>query len=98
MSSPLAPPERTTSPGVSPRESVRSNFATLDGTATVGLDYQAVNGRLVKTLVQREFAPGRYSVDWTGTDDSGRTAASGTYLVRMIAPDTTVTRRMLLLK
>jgi hypothetical protein len=57
-----------------------------------------IDGRLVTTLVDESYAPGRYSEVWNGRDDSGRTVASGTYVARMVAPDRTETRRMMLLK
>lgn len=64
----------------------------------VRLTIYAINGRRVKTLVNRHLAAGAYSEIWDGTDDAGRRGASGTYIARLVAPDKTVTRRMSLLK
>jgi hypothetical protein len=42
-----------------------------------------VNGRLVRTLVDRSVSSGTHAVVWNGTDDSGRAAASGVYVIRL---------------
>jgi subtilisin family serine protease len=42
-----------------------------------------VNGRRVRTLVDEQKQPGRYSVTWDGTSDAGRRLASGLYFCRM---------------
>jgi hypothetical protein len=36
-------------------------------------------------LDQGEFAPGRRSIVWDGTDGAGRRVAAGTYLLRLEA-------------
>jgi hypothetical protein len=42
-----------------------------------------LNGQKVKTLKDGEQAAGRYSVLWSGGDDRGQQAASGTYFCRI---------------
>ena len=64
----------------------------------VTLKIYSIDGRLVRTLVDEQALPGRYSRVWQGRDDAGRTVASGAYVVRMVAPDRTETRRVMLLK
>lgn len=44
-----------------------------------------VRGRVVRTLVAGEAAPGRYAVRWDGHDDSGRRVSSGPYMARLRA-------------
>ncbi len=66
------------------------------GRATVNI--YGVDGRLVKSLVDGRFPPGRYTRVWDGTDRSGKSVASGVYLVRLKAADQTHLRRMLLLR
>jgi len=58
----------------------------------------SIDGRLVKTLVDEPFSPGRHERVWQGRDNSGRTVASGTHLYRMEGPAIQQTRRMLLIK
>jgi len=64
----------------------------------VTLRIYSIDGRLVRTLVDETALPGRYSLVWQGRDDGGRTVASGTYVMRLVAPGRTETRRMMLLK
>jgi uncharacterized repeat protein (TIGR01451 family) len=42
-----------------------------------------VSGRLVRTLVEETLEPGRYSPQWDGRDQSGRTVAPGVYFLRI---------------
>ncbi|RKY65739.1 MAG: hypothetical protein DRQ02_09820 [Candidatus Latescibacterota bacterium] len=55
-------------------------------------------GQKVKTLVSETKAPGRYKVQWDGTDEGGHRVASGVYFYRLIAGDFIKTRKMLLLQ
>lgn len=55
-------------------------------------------GRLVKTLRQGYHAPGTHEAVWRGRDHRNREVASGVYFVRMVAPDFSSSRKMLLLK
>lgn len=57
-----------------------------------------IRGRRVRQLVDEAKQPGRYDVDWNGTDDSGHRLASGVYFCRMEAGPFRETRRMTLLK
>ena len=58
----------------------------------------SVSGRLVRTLVSGEMEAGQHQVMWDGIDDAGRSVASGTYLVQLVARDRTDSRSMVLLK
>ncbi len=56
-------------------------------------------GRLVKILENRSLEPGLYRSSWDGTDESGRTAASGIYIARLIVDGRKqFTRKLVLLK
>ena len=55
-------------------------------------------GQKVKTLVDGPKAPGRYKVEWDGTDGEGLRVASGVYFFRLTAGDFVQTGKMLLLK
>jgi hypothetical protein len=64
----------------------------------VDLAVYDVSGRRVATLHSGGCPPGVHSVVWDGRDDLGNRVASGTYFVRMDAPDHTSTRKIILLK
>jgi hypothetical protein len=42
-----------------------------------------VSGRLVRTLADRSFAPGKYSLTWDGVDNDGRQVARGVYFTQV---------------
>jgi hypothetical protein len=62
-------------------------------------------GRKVKTLVDNLMAPGTYRATWDGRDDNGLGVASGVYLYRIVAKnssgsgqDFVLTKKMILMK
>ncbi|HUV37624.1 MAG TPA: FlgD immunoglobulin-like domain containing protein, partial [Patescibacteria group bacterium] len=57
-----------------------------------------VSGRLVATLVDRLLPAGSRELEWSGTNDAGRSVASGVYLVRLKAGHFEQTRRLVLLR
>jgi len=64
----------------------------------VNLAIYNLAGRRVATLVSEVRAAGAHSVKWNGRDDSGRGAASGVYLCRLLADGTTSSIRLTLVK
>jgi hypothetical protein len=57
-----------------------------------------VLGQKVATLVDRDEAPGQYTVIWDGRDDGGEPTASGVYFYRLTRGSHTATQKMILLK
>jgi hypothetical protein len=55
-------------------------------------------GQHVTTLVQGEVAAGTHAIHWDGTDQTGRSVASGVYFYQLQAGKTTQTKKMVLLK
>jgi len=55
-------------------------------------------GQKVATLVDRDEAPGQYSVTWDGRDRQGEPAASGVYFYRLTRGGYADTQKMILLK
>lgn len=62
-------------------------------------------GRKVKTLVDNQIAPGTYRATWDGRDDNGLGVASGVYLYRIVAKnssgsgqDFVLTKKMIMMK
>lgn len=64
----------------------------------VSLRVYDLRGRQVKVLADEHLSAGRHERTWDGRDASGRTVASGSYLVRMTAGATTQTVRANMLK
>lgn len=57
-----------------------------------------VRGRLVRTLVDRDYEAGSWTVQWDGRDARGSRVASGAYLYELRAEDRRQVRKMGLLK
>jgi hypothetical protein len=55
-------------------------------------------GQRVSKLLDGPVEAGLHSVEWDGTDDSGRRVASGVYFYRLTSPTISETRKMVLLK
>lgn len=70
----------------------------LDSTTEVNLAIYDITGKLVKTLVTGEKAAGSHQVVWNGTNEAGRSVASGMYFSRLTAGSETQTKSMMLLK
>jgi plastocyanin len=64
----------------------------------VRLQVLDARGRVLRTLLSGELAPGRQSVVWDGREDSGRVVASGVYACRLNAGGQATMRTMTLLK
>ncbi len=71
---------------------------TNDREQNIHLAVYDINGRLVKTLVNARFGPGRYSLSWNGNDRNGRPVSSGVYFARLEGENVQQMKRMLLLK
>jgi len=55
-----------------------------------------LTGRAVRTLADGVQRPGRYSVNWKGTDDRGRELARGVYFCRFSSGDYRATEKVVL--
>jgi hypothetical protein len=66
--------------------------------AHVDLTIYDVQGRKVRTLVDRELRAGRHEVSWDGNNDDGQRSSSGLYFYQLRSGDKTESRKMLLLK
>jgi flagellar hook assembly protein FlgD len=55
-------------------------------------------GREVKTLLNQELLPGRYDVQWDGTNNAGAAVSSGVYIYRLQTGNVVLSRKMLLLR
>ena len=68
---------------------------------TLKIKIYTTNGELVRTLYDGPFTPGTVPpqpMTWDGKTDSGRTAASGLYLVSVRGPKLSTTEKVVLIK
>ncbi|NQT26201.1 T9SS type A sorting domain-containing protein [candidate division KSB1 bacterium] len=67
--------------------------------SSVTLNVYDVNGRLVSTLLRDlQQSSGSYSIHWLGKDDQGQQAASGAYILRLIAGDVVTSQKVILMR
>jgi hypothetical protein len=64
----------------------------------VSLRIYAVDGRLVRTVLNESMAPDIYTEVWNGTNDQGANVASCNYYVRLVAADHSEPNSITLLK
>lgn len=77
----------------------RTNFGLqIADFGFVELKIYDVTGRLVRTLVSENKAPGSYTVQWDGTDARGQAVSSGIYLYRLTAAGFQAQKKMLLIR
>jgi hypothetical protein len=57
-----------------------------------------IRGRLVKTLIDSELAPGSHVVTWRGRDNQGWSVAAGVYFYTLNVNDQAFTRKMIITK
>jgi hypothetical protein len=70
-----------------------------DAEKWVTLNIYNINGQHVKTLTNKRYASGTYSIVWNGVDDIGAHLASGIYFsVLKIGSEKHLTKRLILLK
>jgi hypothetical protein len=70
----------------------------LDRNGPVQLAIYDLQGRVVRTLVSEPMLAGEHTLVWDGRDDANQQAASGTYVYRLTADGTTLSRKMTLVK
>jgi len=69
----------------------------VEGTVPTVLQVYDISGRLVKTLMSRPMAAGRYTVDWDGTAVDGKPMSSGVYFYVLRSGDYREMRKMVLM-
>lgn len=87
------------SPGA-PNPFRNSTCVTVDlpGTRLVDARIHDARGRVVRHLADAVFAPGRHLLVWDGEDDGGRRVASGVYLLRIDAGQSSVRRTLVAIR
>jgi hypothetical protein len=69
---------------------------SLAAEGRVVLRVHDLTGRVVRTLANGVMRPGRYSLNWRGTDDRGRELARGVYFCRFSAGGYRATEKLVL--
>lgn len=64
----------------------------------VSLEILNVLGQRIRTLVAGEQNTGQYAVSWDGTDDAGKSVATGVYMCRFHAGEFVATQKLLLVR
>jgi len=62
------------------------------------IEIHDLRGIRIRTLLRESVPAGNHAVPWDGTDDAGRTVASGTYFYRLRIGEFEASHKMLLLK
>jgi hypothetical protein len=76
----------------------RVRFA-IPSAGSVDLSVYDVHGCLIRNLVPHEaYAPGRYAVEWDGTNNAGEKVATGIYFCRLQVGQFSATKKMALVK
>jgi uncharacterized repeat protein (TIGR01451 family) len=71
---------------------------TLDAAGPVELAVYDLAGRRVRRLERAHLPAGTHEATWDGRDDRGRELPSGTYLIRLVAPGGTQSRKVMLVR
>ena len=79
--------------GANPAPITKLEFR-IESASRVRLQIFDVQGRLVRTLVDQDAAPGTFAATWDGRSDEGSRAARGVYFARLAAGPQTVERRI----
>lgn len=64
----------------------------------VSLKVYDISGRLIQELVNQNMGAGEQSVRWMGRDNAGKSVASGTYFMRLVADGETSVKSMVLVR
>jgi parallel beta-helix repeat protein len=78
-----------------PTTQIRFNIPV---SSPVSLVVYNVHGQRVRTLVSETLPAGEKTVEWNGRDESGRHVSTGIYFYRLVTPESTVSKKMVLLK
>ncbi|MFO7889571.1 MAG: FlgD immunoglobulin-like domain containing protein [bacterium] len=71
---------------------------TINKHGNVILEIYNVNGRLIRTLVNRLQKPGQYEIRWNGLNENNQTVPSGMYMYKLSLDNKILTGKAILLK
>lgn len=64
----------------------------------VSINIYNITGQLVKTLVDKHVEAGSYACRWNGRDDRNRMVSNGVYFSRLVAGQTRITNKLIILR
>lgn len=71
---------------------------SIPSRSTVNISVYNMLGQMVSVLTDQVYDAGRHGLVWSGCDNSGSHVSSGIYFYRMTVGDSTISRKMLLVK
>jgi len=74
------------------------NIAEMPHSDAVKLTIHDTLGRRVRTLVSGTHVAGRHQVHWDGRDGGGGSVSSGVYFIRLATSESSLARRIILLR
>ena len=85
---------------VQPNPFLRSSTVSfaLPASGRTTLRVYDLEGRVVRTLLDRELAAGRHQVAWDGSDDSGARVGPGVYFAKLASLGRSATKRMVFVR
>ncbi|MCK5051258.1 MAG: T9SS type A sorting domain-containing protein [Candidatus Cloacimonetes bacterium] len=66
--------------------------------STIELSIFNIKGQKIKSLLNDQLTAGEHSITWNGEDFTGKKVSSGIYFYKLITPNASHTKKMLLLK
>jgi hypothetical protein len=74
------------------------SYSLQDETYLLELKIYNIRGQVIRTLHQGPHSKGRYTINWEGDSDAGKSVPSGLYFYRMLTPTYSKMHKMLLVK
>ncbi|MDO9577753.1 MAG: T9SS type A sorting domain-containing protein [Candidatus Cloacimonadales bacterium] len=74
------------------------SFSTTENVENAEIVIYNLKGQKVKQLFSDQLSAGHHTVIWNGTDDTGKSVASGVYFYKMKAGKFVATKKMILMK
>ena len=95
---PVMEPVRNLCTGPNPMHAKTTFSFALPGENKVDFKIYNVDGRVLRTLVNRRLSEGVHNIIWDGCDDAGRRVAGGVYLAQLKSDEMTQTGKVLLIR
>jgi flagellar hook assembly protein FlgD len=70
----------------------------VPSTGRIQIQIYNITGNLIRTLVNSDQPSGKYSITWSGKDESNHQVATGVYIYRVVFGSSVLSKKMLLLK
>ncbi len=71
---------------------------TLAEAGEVNISVYDLSGRQIQSITSETFAAGVHTVSWAGMDNNGNSVTAGVYFVRIWSRDSTVSRKVILVR